>query len=208
MEAEESGFDPRRANVVICLKTQDTLDRAKELLELAINNRSKKVARTLVGSTIIVAMAHMVQEVENRLAGEIAHRILSQGTEPNLKEVKSEIPKEFFPKLEMLLKILSNGHWVLDYKKDATRRLREMSRLRNRLVHDEGMILLGSGEDFTWSHKDGIPELHLPEPKSVWGELCIVHARDSVQYAESYFVELDKIPSDSFLADSLFFNRI
>lgn len=104
--------------------------------------------------------------------------------------------------------MLSHSHFVLDYDKEATRRLREISILRNRLVHDERVCLLGSGEDFTWSHKDGIPELHIPEPKSTWEELCIDHARYSVQYAESYFVELDKVASDSFPVDSPFFKRI
>lgn len=98
MESKHQGFDPRQVQVIVCLKNQDRLDRAKELLELTINYRNKRVARTLAGSTIIVAMAYMVQEVENRLTGEIACRIQSQGGKPTLAHVRDEIPPKLLPK--------------------------------------------------------------------------------------------------------------
>ena len=156
--------------------------------------------QTLAGLTIVLAVAHLSGSTAVLLLQALANREAQAGKRPTLHDVENMVPSSLPDQLRLLVKMTSETRPIdtfpfsLDENCVETKKLFRVMALRNRLIHpEEGLAMgtlaeLGARLEFV----DGGWILNILSPKLVnpWATVTMDDARFIVRAAESFFDEL------------------
>jgi hypothetical protein len=186
----------------------ETLDRAKELARLAEAEVDDHLSCTLSGMALICAVANLTSVVEQRLVRALASAQAEAGRQPNLFEVRNQLGRGGIGAWLHQLPAAEVGVNVrFAVLKARPARLVRAVRLRNDLVHEEGVLLLNSANNLDSTLSGTKLELRVQIPESPWKSVSRSSGAETVADATDYLEDLDRFREDPFVKESDFFAR-
>ena len=171
----------------------DQMRRARYLLALAQGTDDEENVHTLAGAAIIVAVGFLAQRVEAKLVQLLARTAWEDGLPHRKWDARSQQTAGLPARILQLAELLGNSCQSLDERQPTTRRLMRAIQLRNELVHDTGMLVVGTAAEVGVTRGGTESVLALPAYEDPWKRVSLELATFVVDACQSCVEEFEPV---------------